>query len=117
MEQQSSAAMPELPVYSEKELEWYRLQATATVAHEMGVWDFVPRMEEDLRAAIRSKAPDLLGLLDAWYDSYREYCAAMRQQSSDQWDRRRNAETVRLKLIARVRAVRSAGPRSETRSV
>src|SRR5579883_1985730 len=107
----------------------------------MGVWDFVPRMEEDLRAAIRSKAPDLLGLLDAWYDSYREYCAAMRQQSyllglldawydsyreycaamrqqsSDQWDRRRNAETVRLKLIARVRAVRSAGPRSETRSV
>lgn len=69
---------PELPIFTELELEYYRLQAIGMVASKLGVWDdLTPKSEEDLRTAIGMKDSEALTLLDEWIQAYRDYCKAL----------------------------------------
>ena len=103
METESERGTPELPVFSVEALQWYCLQATAVAALGLGICDFIPKTEEDLRCAIKRTAPDVLALLDSWNAAYAEYCNSMRSSTPDQWDRRRDAEDARAKLVRRLK--------------
>lgn len=92
----------DLPVFTDAELELYRLQTTAVVARILGVWDFIPRTEEDWRAIVRNTAPDVLPMLDALNHAYSEFCRSARNNASDQWDRRNDADLARKAIIKRL---------------
>jgi hypothetical protein len=93
---------PELPVFTESELVWYKLQATAIAASHLGIRAF-PMTEEDLRSAIQAIAQDVLPLLDTWHSAYSQYCKSAQQNTPDKWDRERDAQTARRGLINRLK--------------
>jgi hypothetical protein len=96
--------VPELPVYTDTELEVYRLQMTALIASKLSIWDLTPKMESDLRAAIIAKDPESLTMLDTLVSAYRQYCKAVTDNTSNQWDLRSETETRRRDLVDRFNA-------------
>ena len=96
---QGNEGRPEIPIFTDTEMAWYRLQATALLAFKMGViTDFVPRTNEQFRSAISDKDPKAIQLLDSLADSYQAYYASVRKESPDQWERRKETETARSRI-------------------
>jgi hypothetical protein len=88
------AGLPDsVSIYSERDALSWRHPIAVAVATKLGVLQFAPMSEGDVREAIQEKSPDALALMDAYFTKFLVCCTTVNDVTIQARD------DARLKLI------------------